>query len=819
MPKLKKTKMKKLFYILSVLFLAFTSGLSAKGSLQAANWCFGNQGQITFKSGSPVELGPSSITTHEGVATISDDNGDLLFYTDGMQVWNKNHDRMPNGWGLYGHSSSSQSGVIVPFPGNKNLYYVFTVNDIWSTHGTPEGNRGFSYSIVDLTLNNGLGDVTTKNQNLFTPSCEKITAISTYNGKGIWVLGQKWNDNKICVYLVDENGINLKNEYPIKALSKYTNNAWTKGCMKFSQKGDLLAVANNGVSLALYNFNVQTGVLSNERYSTIYQFKNSYGVEFSPNSKYLYVSSTPFGDNESYDKQDYSYLLQVDLEKAKTQTLDQSYNVLAKYDFFFGNTEVYMGSLQLALDNKIYLATLKQGSRSQASRNFLSVINNPNDANCNYVYKGLPLINYSAFLGLPTFIQSFFRPDVNNFVTTDFCDGEDVYFHSDYYKGMKYKWTGPNGFAIDTCDTVIIKPDRSFAGTYKLFVTDTFGFTDTSEYIVNYHKTDISMSLKDTVPVKYIHGSYQKTITITNNYTEAAVVDSLYLKSGRKYTIENVSFPFAIYGNEVRNYKVLIDARLPESFKDTIVLQISRPCPYNAEIAISDSIRKIALHIVLPDTIVDLGTVLLSDIKAYLEPKTGNTFTFDLDFTYSYLSYLYSTYKTQKYPYTKEIFGVKDLYTLQFPQLVMNDTAKTLTSIRGITLLCNDYITPLEFTNCTLSDSAFEIVLHNGKIQVLKDGCPNDYFTIKGSSIHVAYSQPAPLTEGGKILLFSPDKGTLKLSVYSSMGDKIEEMNFESNGTFAREIEPDLTKYSNGLYTLIWESNNTTFRKIILINK
>ena len=808
--------MKKIIFIINCLLITATLGLNAKESLQAAHWCFGTGGHITFKNGSPEELGLSSVSTYEGVATISDQNGDLLFYTDGMEVWDKYNDQMPNGWGLNGHKSSSQSGVIVPYPGNKNLYYIFTVDAIWESK---DPNLGFRYSIVDMTLNNGFGDVTTKNQLLFTPSCEKITAVGHINGRDIWVLGQRWNDNKICVFLVDKDGIHLKNEYSIKALAKFNNTGWSKGYMKFSQKGDLLAIANNNVSLAIYDFNISTGVVSNERFTTNECFKNAYSVEFSPNSKYLYVSATPYDGNKDWSVRDYTYLLQVDLEKAKTSTIDQSYNVLAQHQYFSSGTEAYMGALQLALDGKIYLASVARVNKINQQSNYLSVINNPDEEACNYVFKGYKLKNRTAFLGLPTFIQSFFRPEIKNIVTSDYCDGGDIELHSDYYQGYKYHWVGPNGFVSDTCDTVLTKPDRSFAGTYKLFVTDTFGFTDTSSYEIKYHKTDITAVITDINQQKYIYGNYQKNLTITNNEAESIEIDSLYLKSGKKYTLDNVNVPFTIYGNEVRTYNIRIDSRESGKIRDTLVLSVRQPCPYYEKIAIADSIGKVTLHIVLPDTTVNLGEIFLSDIKAYIEPKTGHTFTFDLDFTYSYLSYVYSTYKTQKHPYTKEISGIKDLYSLQFPQLVMNDSIKTLTSIRGITLLCNESFTPLEFTNCTISDTAFDIVLHNGKIQVLKEGCSRDYFTIKSSNIHVAYSQPAPLSEGGKILLFSPDKGTLKLTIYSSIGHKIEEMNFESNGTFTKEVEPDLTKYSNGLYTLIWESNLTTYRKIIIINK
>jgi|GEM_PF-3179883 len=808
--------MKKLFSIVCLLIFVGTFSLNAKGNLRAANWCFGHGGQITFKSGSPVELGLSSVSTYEGVATISDNNGDLLFYTDGMQVWDKNHNRMPNGWGLYGHSSSSQSGVIVPYPGNSNMFYIFTVDAIWESK---DYNKGFRYSIVDLTKNNGFGDVVTKNQLLFAPSCEKITAVGHINGRDIWVLGQRWQDNKICVYLVDKSGIHFQNEYDIKALVQFTNTAWTKGYMKFSQKGDLLAVANNNVSLAIYDFDIQTGVLSNERFTTDQYFKNAYGVEFSPNSKYLYVSATPYDGNLSYDRHDYSYLLQVDLDKAKTSSIEESYNKLAEYTYFNSNTEAYMGALQLALDSKIYFSTVARVNGMNQQSDYLSVINNPDSENCNYVFKGFKLNKPTAFLGLPSFIQSFFRPEISKYVTSDFCDGDPLVFHSDYYAGYKYHWEGSNGFVSDTCDTVIAHPGIWYSGTYKLFVTDTFGFTDTSQFIVNYHKTDITTNLKDTIPDKFIHGNYEKELIISNNNSEAVSVDSLYIKSWKKYTLENIQTPFTIYGNEIRKYKITIDSKVSGSFRDTIILSINQPCAHYEKIALADSIGKITLHIVLPDTTVKLGETFLSDIKAYLEPKTGNKYTFDLGFTYSYISYIYSTSKFQKYAYTKEINGNKELYTLQFPQIVINDSLKTLTSVRGTTLLCDEYMTPLEFTDVTLADTAFNLVLHNGKIQVLRDDCSKDIFQIQSTNLHVSYSQPTPLIGGGKIFLFSPDKGPLKLTIYSLFGEKIEEYNFVSNGKFSYELEPNLNKYVNGLYLTQWESSSNIYRNSIIINK
>jgi hypothetical protein len=91
------------------------------------NWYFGNGAGITFNSGTPIALTNGALVTIEGVATISDDLGNLLFYTDGVTVYNRNHTIMVNGTGLFGDISSTQSAIIVKQPGNTNIYYIIHI--------------------------------------------------------------------------------------------------------------------------------------------------------------------------------------------------------------------------------------------------------------------------------------------------------------------------------------------------------------------------------------------------------------------------------------------------------------------------------------------------------------------------------------------------------------------------------------------------------------------------------------------------------------------------------------------------------------------
>jgi len=151
------------FICLFLLFLVHGTSIAQPG--QARFWYFGTQAGLDFGTNPPTPLTNGALTAFEGCASISDINGNLQFYTNGNQVWDRTHQVMPNGTGLNGDGLATQATIIVPAPANTALYYLFTVD----TNGGP---RGLCYSVVDMNLNNGFGEVTSKNNLLATPVTE-----------------------------------------------------------------------------------------------------------------------------------------------------------------------------------------------------------------------------------------------------------------------------------------------------------------------------------------------------------------------------------------------------------------------------------------------------------------------------------------------------------------------------------------------------------------------------------------------------------------------------------------------------------------------
>lgn len=396
---------------------------------EAAIWYFGEYAGLDFNSGSPVALTNGQLSTDEGCTTISDKNGNLLFYTDGTIVYDKAHNVMPNGNGLLGHRSSTQSAIIVPRPNNPNLYYIFTVDepnpynaDDNNINDVDPPNNGLNYSLVDLRLNNGLGDIvsTEKNIPLITYNkndseevkfkcSEKVTAVQHGDGVSFWVITHFINtfySFKVGTLGIDKNPVKTVTSFNIP-IGGYNYNAI--GYLKVSPNGRKLAMANSSTrstnelgpknsvirdtgNVLLFDFNAITGTISNGM--KLIENSNPYGLEFSAKSKKIYVTLNKY-NNEGLTIG--SELLQFDLKNS---------NIIGSKKIVNSSTNV-AGALQLAIDEKIYRAGYPNTS---ANTTKLSVINNPelDGTSCNYIQNAIDLKLKIAKKGLPPFITSFF---------------------------------------------------------------------------------------------------------------------------------------------------------------------------------------------------------------------------------------------------------------------------------------------------------------------------------------------------------------------------------------------------------------------------
>jgi gliding motility-associated-like protein len=350
---------------------------------------------MDFNGGAPVALTNSMLSITEGGTSMSDAAGNLLFYTNGLTVKNKNHLAMPNGTGLMGDPSTTQLAAFKK-PGSTNIYYIFTGD--YEVH--PNGIR---YTEVDMSLNAGLGDVTAvKNVLLNTPSCEKITAIRHCNNQDVWVVTHDYNSNAFRTYLVTAAGVN-----PVPVISnagQVVGGATTDviGQIKGSPNGRKLASATgNPQSFELFDFDPATGIVSNPiTFPLMAGASGAYGAEFSPDGTKLYFGSL------SPD------IYQYDLCAGSNTAIANSG---VKIGTSPSTATSNLGAFQIGPDGKIYVA--------RAVEPWVGVINNPNalGVGCNYVDNGVGLAGKNSYLALPAYVNYYFKQPPPPFTMSDTC--------------------------------------------------------------------------------------------------------------------------------------------------------------------------------------------------------------------------------------------------------------------------------------------------------------------------------------------------------------------------------------------------------------
>lgn len=451
---------------LRVLMIMMLAPIATCGQSESDNWYFGFGAGIHFnQDGSIDSLTDGQLNTYEGCATISDNSGALLFYTDGRTVYDRRHTVMANGQDLFGQPSSTQSAIIVPKPESPNIYYIITTN----SQQAEIPNNGLNYSEVDMSLNNGNGQVILKNIKLLEDSSEKVTvAVKDCSENTLWLiaLGSVNSGNRpfstFHAFEINDSGIVLPSiQSPISDFQ------YVGGNLKISIDGTKIASANMSSGLFLYDFDSTTGRVTNEQEITIDapSDNNAYGVEFSPNGNFLYVHASndlPLSTGHTASLFQYN-LLAPDISASQV-VLDQSRGL-------------YRAALQLGPNGKIYRSLTETYDRGTP---FLGAINNPNELGlaAAYEHNAVSLNGRFAAQGLPAFVQSFLREaDITSneliFSENDLeiCTDEELILKATYFPGANYVWEKDGMVIENEIMNTLLVPAAAIADTGNYQVT------------------------------------------------------------------------------------------------------------------------------------------------------------------------------------------------------------------------------------------------------------------------------------------------------------------------------------------------------------
>ncbi len=349
-----------------------------------SQWYFGEQAGLDFTTGAPVPITDANLMfSPEGCASISDINGELLFYTNGSTVWNKNHEVMMNGFNIGGDSTAAQSALIMPLDGDNTVFYIFTTQEVYGTF-----DFDLKYTMVDMKHDSAKGMVVKKNLRLVDSNTERITG-SGFTGSP-YILTHEYGNRDFRTYQITAAGLQAVTHSSIGEPHRVENRATASGYTKFSPSITLVAMLLPGDSnqVELLNFDLATGELSNPRLINLDEPApaEAYGLEFSGDELKLYISMTD----------PVSKLIQLDLDSLNSP------NEVVEIEatkFEYPVTNPGYGALQLGPDGVIYLAMDNLGD--------LGSITNPgaNDAAVGFSETGQTLSGRISRRGLPNFTQ------------------------------------------------------------------------------------------------------------------------------------------------------------------------------------------------------------------------------------------------------------------------------------------------------------------------------------------------------------------------------------------------------------------------------
>lgn len=354
-------------FLILVLIIHFNNSF-AQG--RRNNWLIGydsgtspvttcERARIYFNSGNPViqQQLTRKINFKSTEANISDSNGNLLFCSNGVWIADAFGDTMQNGTGLNpGQLVNASSGhclnmmnanLILPFPGDSNKYILFhTV----ANYNVFLAASELFYSVIDVSLNNGLGAVTLKNQIAFSDTLMwSIAACKHANGRDWWVLMVKDSSEIIYKVLLTPNGItSISTQHLPGAFNFHTSvgqSCFSPDGKKFAYSStytDTVGGPHTFNEIKLFDFDRCSGMLSNTKLFSRISYYIGFGVCFSPNSKFLYTCTS-------------QYIFQMNLDSINPQV-----DTVAVNDGFMSPISPLQSDfllMYLASNNKIYITS------------------------------------------------------------------------------------------------------------------------------------------------------------------------------------------------------------------------------------------------------------------------------------------------------------------------------------------------------------------------------------------------------------------------------------------------------------------------------
>lgn len=458
--------MRKQFLKYSLLTLLLGTVFTSFSQRFAQYWMFGKNIAMDFNCDPPRLFRQGLMKVDEGSSCISNECGDLMFYTDGDSIWNFgnfafNTPPVP----LNGSKMATQNSVILPSRNTPGDYYFFTVDDTLT-----QFSKGMCFSVLNGATG-GVGTWSVTNQTLVKGTNEMIAAVDHANGKDYWVVAKIKGQSEFRAYHVSSVlGVDTNAVISMAGVSSQES-----GQMKFSPDGKFLVI---GRPLQILKFDNNTGEIKNYAAFTASPDDDWVGkggnFAFSPSGHWLFFNNYGFSGMQ----QGQNGIFQVNLwASTVTELKNTAISISSPFE--------PKGGMQVAPDGKIYII-------EEANNLKLSRISSP-EAGGSSVMLERDIVDVPGNVGLyfPTFNQSFFYQR-QPFTTTQLCSNDSTLFEvniSDWLEdigsgkvnSVKWVFGDPTSGSNDT--STLQSPKHLFTkeGCYYVSLTLTVNGSDFSQ--------------------------------------------------------------------------------------------------------------------------------------------------------------------------------------------------------------------------------------------------------------------------------------------------------------------------------------------------
>jgi gliding motility-associated-like protein len=458
----------KYFWLILFCLLSFAATAQQK---QGAWWMIGGNISLDFNKKEPlVEKKAFTGCYHAGAATVSDANGNLLFFSQGGYLYTRSYTidpvtgekifrQMPNGYPYNG--SCTYSDMIVQSPADPQVYYFF----FYRAFNPLNLDTTYIYcQQVDMRLNNGLGDVVPGSKRIVQKGvATNISVLQHANNRDYWILNFNQSGDSTFTRLLSPAGLSV----PVKSfVSPIIPNAtdprfaWR---LKSSPNSQLFA-ATDSSKISLFDFDRATGqpVL---RYSlhipSFASIQAPFSVAFSPDNAKLYVGTKFIGFGHIRQLS----IFQYNLSAGNSAVVQQSCTLIDSMTSIGMSSNI--ADMQLGIDGKLYV--LIDGDMA------LSRINCPNQVGtaCRFRHKefNFPTSTFGVVNALPSLNQTIFR-NANKLQAQakqdSICPGDSVQLSAFGAGAEHFQWKPANGLSApsDTLSSPFVKP--TFTTTYMV---------------------------------------------------------------------------------------------------------------------------------------------------------------------------------------------------------------------------------------------------------------------------------------------------------------------------------------------------------------